>query len=461
MSTGHTSASFAATAGSSAAEGATSTSMNRATSGSSRDVALERPVAGAARQGRRSEGIPLVFRGSRTPPGGDRRPPISGERLREGPLGARRLRTGRSGRSGGRRSLPRMQRCVAHLDMDAFYVSVELMRRPELRGTPVVVAGTGPRAVVTTASYEARRFGVFSATPATRARRLCPEAVFIPPDFKAYTAMSKRVMDRVRAQVETVEVAGLDEAYLELTGLLSPRAAMRRLVSEIKADTGLNCSVGIGPNRLVAKVASDAEKPQGFVVLTREQACERFAGAPPRLLPGIGAKTAERLEELGIATIGQLAATPPETLAERFGGRLGPYLRARACFEDDRPVTSERIAVSESRETTFPTDIADRAEQAAVLRRLAGQLGEGLAKNDRRGRTIAIKVRLDDFTTVTRARTLAGPTNDPAVIGEVACALLEESAPPRRVRWLGVRVAASAEPVAEAGEGEPQLTLSL
>src|SRR5215218_894151 len=146
-----------------------------------------------------------------------------------------------------------MQRCVAHLDMDAFYVSVELMRRPELRGRPVVVAGSGPRAVVTTASYEARRYGVFSAIPAARARRLCPEAVFLPPDFEAYRAMSRRVMDRVRAQVETVELVG---PYLDLSGLVAPRAAMRRLVSEIKADTGLGCSVGIGPNRLVAKVAS-------------------------------------------------------------------------------------------------------------------------------------------------------------------------------------------------------------
>ncbi|MEA2287887.1 MAG: polymerase, partial [Solirubrobacteraceae bacterium] len=215
-----------------------------------------------------------------------------------------------------------MQRCVAHLDMDAFYVGVELMRRPELRGRPVVVAGSGPRAVVTTASYEARRYGVFSAIPAARARRLCPEAIFLPPDFEAYRAMSKRVMDRVRAQVDTVEVVGLDEAYLDLSGIYSPRAAMRRLISEVKADTGLGCSVGIGPNRLVAKVASDAEKPEGFVVLTRAQACERFAGASPRLLPGIGAKTAERLEQLGIVTIAGLAATPVETLAERFGGRL-------------------------------------------------------------------------------------------------------------------------------------------
>jgi len=354
-----------------------------------------------------------------------------------------------------------MDRCVAHLDMDAFYVSVELMRRPGLRGRPVVVAGTGPRAVVTTASYEARKFGVGSAIPAARARRLCPDAIFIAPDFDAYRAMSRRVMERVRGQVEGVEVVGLDEAYLDLSGLVTPRAAMRRLVTEIRADTGLTASVGIGPNKLVAKVASDVEKPAGFVVLTREQACERFAAASPRLLPGIGAKTAERLEQLGIGTLAQLAATPEEALAERFGARLGPYLRRRARFEDDGTVMcSERIAVSESRETTFPADIADRAEQAAVLRRLAGELCAGLARHERRGRTIAIKVRLDDFTTVTRARTLAAPTNDPVLVAELACTLLEEYAPPRPLRLLGVRVAAFAdgEP-SDGGDGAPQLAL--
>jgi DNA polymerase-4 len=353
-----------------------------------------------------------------------------------------------------------MTRCVAHLDMDAFYVSVELMRRPELRGKPVVVAGSGPRAVVTTASYEARKYGVFSAIPAARARRLCPEATFLVPDFEAYRATSRRVMERVRAQVETVEVMGLDEAYLDLTGLMSPRAAMRRLISEIRADTGLTASVGIGPSRLVAKVASDAEKPQGFVVLTREQACGRFAEAQPRLLPGIGPKTAERLEALGIATIGRLAATPPEVLTERFGARMGLYLLARARFEDDSPVSSERIAVSESRETTFPTDVADRAEQVAVVRSLTAQLCEGLAKNERRGRTIAIKVRLDDFTTVTRARTIPLATNDPAVVGDVACALLDEYAPKRPLRLLGVRVAAFEEDGAPA-EDTSQMTLAL
>jgi DNA polymerase-4 len=354
-----------------------------------------------------------------------------------------------------------MDRCVAHLDMDAFYVSVELMRRPGLRGRPVVVAGSGPRAVVTTASYEARKFGVGSAIPASRARRLCPDAVFIVPDFDAYRESSRRVMDRVRAQVDTVEVVGLDEAYLDLSGLVAPRAAMRRLVTEIRADTGLTASIGIGPNKLVAKVASDAEKPAGFVALTREQACERFATSSPRLLPGIGAKTAERLELLGIATIAQLAATAEEALAERFGTRLGPYLRRRAHFEDGGFVSAEhRVAVSESRETTFNTDIADRAEQAEVLRRLTGQLCAGLARHERRGRTIAIKVRLDDFTTVTRARTLPAATNDPALVAEIACTLLEEYAPPRPVRLLGVRIAAFAEEASEgAAEGAPQLAL--
>jgi DNA polymerase-4 len=327
------------------------------------------------------------------------------------------------------------------MDMDAFYVSVELLRRPWLRGKPVVVAGTGPRSVVTTASYEARQFGVGSAIPASRAKRLCPDAVFLPPDFPAYREKSREVMERVRAHVETVEVVGLDEAYLELTGLVAPRAAMRRLVSEIRAATGLTASIGMGPNKLVAKVASDAEKPRGFCVLTREQACERFADRPPKLIPGIGPKTAERLEYMGIVTLGQLAATDEEKLSEVFGTRQGPWLRRRAHFEDDGRVSQERIAVSESRETTFPEDIDDRAEQKAVLRRLTEQLCEGLRKHGRRGRTIAIKVRLADFTTVTRARTVGEHTDAEDAVAEVACALLDEYDPPQPVRLLGVRMA--------------------
>jgi len=333
---------------------------------------------------------------------------------------------------------------IAHLDMDAFYVSVELQRRPELRGLPVVVAGTGPRAVVTTASYEARRFGVGSATPAARARRLCPDAVFLPPDFAYYREASERVWEVVRAHVEGVERLGLDEGYLDLDGMVAPRAAMRRLVAAIRERTGLAASVGIGPNKLVAKVASDAEKPVGFVVLTREEACARFASAAPGLVPGIGPKTAERLAAMGIATLGELAATPEETLRARFGPNHGRDLLARARFHGSDALTLEREAVSESRETTFPTDIGDGAEQERVLRRLAGELCAGLARHDRRGRTIAIKVRLDDWTTVTRARTQAEPTHDPQRVADVAVELLRAYAPPRPVRLLGVRVASFA-----------------
>ncbi len=350
-------------------------------------------------------------------------------------------------------------RTVAHLDLDAFYATVELQRRPELRGLPVIVAGSGPRAVVTTASYEARKFGIGSAMPAARARRLCPEAVVVPPDFQAYRTVSQQVMALVRGHVDRVEVVGLDEAYLELTGMVAPKAAMRRLVTEIRARTGMNASVGIGPNKLVAKVASDAEKPAGFVVLTREEACARFAERPPSLVPGIGGKTAAKLEALGITTLRALAATPDDVLTERFGSRHGPWLRRRARFEDEGEVTTVREAVSESRETTFDVDIADPERLEAVLRRLAAELCAGLAKHERRGRTIAIKVRLADFTTVTRARTIGEATCDPELVGALAVALLREYAPPAPVRLLGVRVASFARPEDAARDGAGQLAL--
>ena len=349
---------------------------------------------------------------------------------------------------------------IAHLDVDAFYASVELQRRPELRGLPVIVSGSGPRAVVTTASYEARRFGVGSAMPTARARRLCPDAVLVPPDFEAYRAASAKVMERVRAQVERVEVVGLDEAYLDLEGLLSPRAAMRRLVEEIRAETGLDCSIGIGPNRLVAKVASDAEKPRGFVCLSRQEACARFGSHPPGLVPGIGPKTVARLERMGLQTLAALAAAPPDMLIAEFGTNHGPDLQARARFEGSAVLTPVRIAVSESRETTFDTDIADPARLEAILADLAGQLCERLVAQERRGRTIAIKVRLDDFTTVTRARTIGAYTNDAAVVGEVALALLRAYAPARPVRLLGVRLAAFETAEAEE-EPADQLALPL
>ena len=322
-------------------------------------------------------------------------------------------------------------RVVAHVDMDAFYVSVELQRRPELRGLPVVVAGSGPRAVVTTASYEARRFGVFSATPAARARRLCPQAVFVAPDFEHYRARSREVMDLLRSQIERVEAVGLDEAYLDLSSLGRPKAAARRVKASVQQGTGLCCSIGIGPSKLVAKVASDADKPDGFVALSREEACERFAGESPALIPGIGPKTVERLAHAGITTLGELARAPgaPENL------------RRLARFEDDRELELDRVRKSESRETTFDHDLRGLGELMPVLERLSEQLCADLERYERRGRTIGIKVRLDDFSTHTRARSVATAVNDLATVRRVAGELLSELDPPRPVRLLGVRVA--------------------
>ena len=325
--------------------------------------------------------------------------------------------------------------------MDAFYVSVELRRRPELRGQPVVVAGIGPRAVVTTASYEARRFGVGSAMPASRARRLCPHGIYLAPDFPYYRAASADVMALVRESAPQMELIGLDEAYLDLSGLPAPHAQMRRLARRIEERTGLVCSIGIGPNKLVAKVASDAEKPRGFVVLSGAQARERFTDAPCGLIPGIGPKTAERLRACGIDTLGALRAASPELLATHFGLRFGAALQARARFEDDSPVTQERKVVSESRETTFDHDITDPAELEAALARLVEKLCDGLAAQQRGGRTIGIKVRLDDFSTHTRARTLAEPVAGADRVGPIALDLLRRFAAPRPVRLLGVRVA--------------------
>jgi DNA polymerase IV len=347
---------------------------------------------------------------------------------------------------------------IGHIDMDAFYVSVEIRRRPDLRGRPVIVAGTGPRSVVTTASYEARRSGVGSAMPAARARRLCPHAVFLPPDFANYREASREVMAIVRDLTETVEVVGLDEAYLDLTGFPAPRAAMRRLRARIERVTGLTCSIGIGPSKLVAKVASDAEKPQGFVVLTREQACERFGRSECALVPGIGPKTAERLRALGIASLAQLAAAPAADVARHFGPRLSAELQRRARFEDPSPVTEQRKVVSESRELTFDRDIADPRQLEPILAELVERLCAALAAQRRRGRTIGIKVRLDDFSTHTRARTLPGPVASADRVGPVALELLRRFAPPRPVRLLGVRVAG----LERAGPAdEPQLALAV
>jgi DNA polymerase-4 len=263
------------------------------------------------------------------------------------------------------------------------------------------------------------------------------------------------MMDLVRSHVEHVEVVGLDEAYLDLEGLYSPRAAMRRLVAEIRAATQLTCSVGIGPNKLVAKVASDAEKPAGFLVLSCREACERFGSSPPGLIPGIGPKTAARLTELGLTTLAAVGAAPARLLMERFGENHGRDIGRRARFEHDGQIGTPRKVVSESRERTFDRDLADPARLREALSRMAAELCAGLAAHGRRGRTIGIKVRLDDFTTVTRARTVAEATCDVGVVTDLALQLLQDYAPARPVRLLGVRVAGltSSEPETDLPDG--------
>ena len=339
--------------------------------------------------------------------------------------------------------------------MDAFYAAVELQRHPELVGKPVIVSGTGPRAVVTTASYEARQFGVGSAMPASRARRLCPDAHWLPVDHAHYRERSAEVRALMLELSVPIEPVSLDEAYLDLSEVPDPIAKMSGLVRRIREATGLDASVGIGPNKLVAKMASDAEKPRGFVVMTREQAVERFASERVRLIPGIGPKTARRLEGYGVKTIGQLQRCTIPGLIERFGETHGRALHDRAHFRSDAPVTTHRVAKSRSAETTFDYDVDDPERLEAVIAEQSERLGAELRKKGAAGRTIGIKVRTDNFATFTRVRSIKEFTNDPATIRAVALELLRENLPERPVRLVGVRVASFEDEVKDAAPPGP------
>jgi DNA polymerase-4 len=351
------------------------------------------------------------------------------------------------------------RRAIAHIDMDAFYVAVELLRHPELRGRPVIVAGRGPRAVVTTASYEARPYGVGSAIPVSQAKRRCPDLVHLPIDMAHYRERSREVMARIDDLGVPTEPMSLDEVYLDLSELPDPVARMSALVRRIRAELELDASVGIGPNKLVAKVASDAEKPRGFVVLSREQAVARFASEPVTLIPGIGPKTAARLRGYGVETLGQLQRCTLAGLIERFGRNHGQALHDRAHFRDDSPV-SRGETKSRSVETTFDDDVADRTTLERTLAEQSRRLAETLAERGLAGRTIGIKVRLDDWTTVTRVHTIDAATNDRETIATTALALLRAYDPPRPVRLLGVRVA-SFDPGESPAAGQQALATAV
>ena len=334
------------------------------------------------------------------------------------------------------------ERAIAHVDMDAFYCSVELLRRPVLRGKPVIVGPIDPnfRGVVMTASYEARRFGVHSALPMAVARRRCPHAVVIPRDMESYKAASREVMDVISGFSDTVEVLGLDEAYVDLSGSPAPKTRARQLKREVLARTGLTCSIGIGPNRLIAKIASDLDKPDGLCVLPRERFLELVGDRPARLLPGVGPRTEERLRGIGINTVAQLAGADQERLAGAVGRNHAAGLRSRAAGHGSTTVAVERKRKSESRERTFMTDETDAAVMREAVGKMAREVAEHLGGQDITGRTVTMKIRLAPFRTFTRSRTLAAPTADPAVVAAAALELLEAFERDAPVRLLGVGV---------------------
>jgi DNA polymerase-4 len=254
----------------------------------------------------------------------------------------------------------------------------------------------------------------------------------------------------------------LDEAYADVTAIDKPLRALRELVAAVRESTGITISVGVGPSRLVAKTASDAEKPAGFVVLSREQACERFAQQPTRLLQGVGPRTQERLAELGMRTVADLQGADEAALVGRFGERMGRWLKAVAFFHDSSPVESRVAAKSNSSEITFDEDVEDLGVLEETVRRMAADLCQGMKRNDKRVRTIGIKVRLDDFTNATRARTLDAFTNEVEEVTAVALDLLRAYAPARPVRLIGVRVASfEDEVVPPPGPPVDQLALEV
>ena len=331
-------------------------------------------------------------------------------------------------------------RKIAHLDLDAFFVSCELLRRPELIDQPVIIAGRGSRAVVSTASYQARALGVGSGIPASKARRLCPQGIFLGVDMKYYRQRSQEVMELIAGLKVPRERASVDEVYLDISGLEDPITRIRQLVSEIKEQLRLDASVGIGPNKLIAKIASDLDKPQGFTVLDLEQARQRLGPERVKLIPGIGPKTAERLLSLGIEAIGELGDYPLEDLEAAFGPRRGLDLHRKGLLLSDAPI-AQRVAKSRSVETTFERDLLNIDNLIKVLDKQSQKLSQQLIERKQTGKTIGIKIRLKDFTTVTRVKTLSQPTNDSQLIFETAKELLIKYHPPTAVRLLGVRVA--------------------
>lgn len=358
-------------------------------------------------------------------------------------------------------------RRIAHLDMDAFYASVELLRYPELRGQPVVIGGGSAhqprvlddgsrqfsrlrdyagRGVVTTSTYEARALGVFSAMGMMKAAALAPDAVLLPTDFDSYRRYSRLFKAAVAEIAPHIEDRGIDEIYIDLSELPDEtRALALRLKQAVKDATGLSCSIGIAPNKLLAKICSDLEKPNGVTVVSLDDMPARIWPLAVRKVNGIGPKADARLAALGIATVGQLAAADDALLQEHFGLNYATWLRRVAHGLDERAVVTSSEPKSISRETTFERDLHakhDRAALSEIFTRLCVRLGDDLARKRYLGRTVGIKLRYADFRSVTRDVTLPAPTADPAVIRRAAGECLRRVALDQRLRLLGVKISA-------------------
>jgi DNA polymerase-4 len=333
-------------------------------------------------------------------------------------------------------------RKIVHVDMDAFYASVEQRDDPALRGRPVVVAWLGARSVVCASSYEARQFGVRSAMPAVRAQRLCPEAVFVPPDFARYKAVSRQVRAIFERHTDLVEPLSLDEAYLDVsddrTGLGSATAVAQAIRVAIRDELGLTASAGVAPNKFLAKIASDWRKPDGLFVLRPHQVDDFLAPLPVARLPGVGAVMEGRLAQLGLATVADLRACGGTALVERFG-RWGQRLHELAHGIDARPVQTDRPHLSISAEDTFERDLT-LAELEPALQRLAGKTWAAATRQGRVGRTVVVKLKTAQFRILTRSLTPPQPPASEADLADTARALLArvDLPPATRYRLLGV-----------------------
>jgi DNA polymerase-4 len=349
---------------------------------------------------------------------------------------------------------------VLHVDMDAFYASVSLLTRPELRGQPVIVGGGGTRGVVLSATYEARRSGVHSAMPMMRARRMCPEAVVVAPDHDAYARVSAGVMEVFRSITPLVEPISLDEAFLDVRGaarrLGGPTQIGEWIRATVEDEQGITCSVGVASTKFVAKLASARCKPDGLLVVPAEDVVAFLHPLPVGALWGVGGKTEEVLRQLGLHTVGDLANTPTSTLVRALGPAAGAHLSALAWGRDERSVVPHEPDKSIGAENTFSTDVDDPAVIARELLRLSERTAARLRASDQVGRTVSIKVRFADFTTITRSRTLKESTDVGRTVYDTALGLYDALGLQRaRIRLVGVRV----EGVSDAAGQEHQLQL--